>query len=199
MDDFLGFCNSLVGSDCPVRDIPLFFNYSIKLQENEVDFDRHYSMILPEFIEATCRVIDKAVQKNISLVEKLEMYKSIFQNLISSAQEFKLIKEKFPLPKKNQELNLYEFDLYNQFYNGILFPIQRNENRRNSQLLNEFQAKNKQLLESVRERRSSKNVTISGSPSSTNTKNFGLGGVDLESKIDTQSQDLNTILEYDEN
>jgi hypothetical protein len=125
LDDFFGFSQSLVDKDCPVRDIPLYFNQTIKIQENEIDYDRHYLIIFPEFIEAICRVIDKAVQKDIPLVTKLEMYKNSFQKFISSAQEFKHIKEKFQMPVKNPELNLYEFDMSSQFYINVLFPTER--------------------------------------------------------------------------
>jgi hypothetical protein len=125
LDDFYGFSQSLVEKDCPVRDIPLYFNQTIKIQENEIDYDRHYLLIFPEFIEAICRVIDKAVQKDIPLVSKLEIYKNSFQKFISSAQEFKYIKEKFQMPIKNPELNLYEFDMSSQFYTNVLFPAER--------------------------------------------------------------------------
>lgn len=125
LDDFSGFVSSLVDKDLQVRDIPLFFNQAIHIQENEIDFERHYTMNFPEFIEAMCRIIDKAVSKDVLLIEKLEIYKQAFQKLISPSQEFKQIKEKFTLPKKNTELDLYEFDKNSPFYQGILFPPEK--------------------------------------------------------------------------
>ena len=47
-------------NEYPVRDNPLIFNYSIKLQINEIYSDKHLNMYLPEFLEALCRAIDKA-------------------------------------------------------------------------------------------------------------------------------------------
>lgn len=124
-DDFFSFVSALVDKDCPVRDIPLFYNQAIKIQENEIDYDRHYLINFPEFIEATCKIIDKAIPKEIPLIEKLENYKNSFQKLISSAQEYKNIKEKFTLPKKDPDLDLYEYDIYSPFYIGVLFPPEK--------------------------------------------------------------------------
>lgn len=44
----------------PVREIPLLFNMSMKLQVDEVNSERHYRMQIYEFFEAMCRVLDKA-------------------------------------------------------------------------------------------------------------------------------------------
>ena len=41
------------------REIGPLFNLSMMTQKNELDFDRHYNMIMPEFIEALARVADK--------------------------------------------------------------------------------------------------------------------------------------------
>ena len=41
------------------REIGPLFNLSMMTQKNELDFERHYNMILPEFIEAIGRVADK--------------------------------------------------------------------------------------------------------------------------------------------
>ena len=60
LDEFTNLVLNLTESDFPVRDIPIHFNLSMKLQINEIDSDRHYSMLFPEFIEAFCRVIDKS-------------------------------------------------------------------------------------------------------------------------------------------
>lgn len=60
LDEFTNLVLNLTESDFPVRDIPIYFNLSMKLQINEIDSDRHYSMLFPEFIEAFCRVLDKS-------------------------------------------------------------------------------------------------------------------------------------------
>jgi hypothetical protein len=44
----------------PVREIPLIFNMSMRLQVDEVNSERHYRMQFYEFLEALCRVLDKA-------------------------------------------------------------------------------------------------------------------------------------------
>ena len=44
----------------PVREIPLIFNMSMRLQVDEVNSERHYRMQFFEFLEALCRVLDKA-------------------------------------------------------------------------------------------------------------------------------------------
>ena len=60
LEDFTEVATLLVGTDCPVREIPYYFNVSIRLQSNEIDSERHLSMKFPEFLEGMCRVIDKA-------------------------------------------------------------------------------------------------------------------------------------------
>lgn len=121
LEDFSALCNLLVENNCPVRDIPLIFNQSIKIQANEIDYDRHLCVNFPEFLESLSRVIDRSISKECKLVEKLEMFKEKVHKLIGSSQEVKQIKEKFVYPKKNEETNLYEFDYNSNFYNTILF------------------------------------------------------------------------------
>lgn len=58
--DFNSLMLNLVEKEFPVRDIPLYFALSMRLQINEIDSDRHYNMLFPEFLEALCRVIDKS-------------------------------------------------------------------------------------------------------------------------------------------
>ena len=123
IDDFHSLVNVLVGKDCPVRETDLYFNQSISLQENEIDFDRHYYILLPEFLECLCRVVDKASpneSEGHDLITKLDFIKFKFPDLINQTQEFKQVKEKFGLPEKKE--GLYEFDLNSHFYREILFP-----------------------------------------------------------------------------
>lgn len=61
IESFHSLCNSLVGTDCPIKEVDLYFNLSISLQENEVDFEKHYYLNFPEFLEALCRVVDRAL------------------------------------------------------------------------------------------------------------------------------------------
>jgi hypothetical protein len=60
LEEFQNLMFSLIESDFPVRDLPIFFNLSMKLQVDEISSDRHYNMQFPEFVEAFCRVIDKS-------------------------------------------------------------------------------------------------------------------------------------------
>lgn len=124
LDDFHSLSTAIVDKDCPVREIDLYFNQAIQLQENEVDFDRHYYLLFPEFLEAFCRVIDKASLGNSEgqdLNVKLDFIRERLQALIANTQEMKPVKEKFLLPQK-KDLGLYEFDNNSQFYREILFP-----------------------------------------------------------------------------
>lgn len=130
LDDFHSLCTALVDKECPVREIDLYFNQAIQLQENEIDFDRHYFLIFPEFIEAFCRVVDKAslgATEGQELNIKLDFVREKLQPLIASTQEMKPLKEKFVLPQK-KELGLYEFDNNSQFYREILFPDLNSQN-----------------------------------------------------------------------
>ena len=49
---------NLIDKDFPVRDIPVYFNLSMRTQVNEIDYDKHMMMYLIEFIEAFCRIVD---------------------------------------------------------------------------------------------------------------------------------------------
>ena len=60
LKEFSDLVLSFVDNDFPNRDIPLIFNFSIKLQVNEIDTERHYRMTFYEFLEAFCRCVDKA-------------------------------------------------------------------------------------------------------------------------------------------
>jgi hypothetical protein len=60
LEEFQMLMSSLIEGDFPVRDLPIFFNLSMKLQVDEISSDRHYNMQFPEFVEAFCRVIDKS-------------------------------------------------------------------------------------------------------------------------------------------
>jgi hypothetical protein len=59
LDEFNSLMLLIVDNEFPVREIPIAYNHSIRLQINEIDSDRHLKMMFPEFIEAFCRTIDK--------------------------------------------------------------------------------------------------------------------------------------------
>jgi hypothetical protein len=59
LDEFTQICLSIIDKEFPVREIPVCFNISMKLQTNEIDSERHYNMHFSEFLEAIARVIDK--------------------------------------------------------------------------------------------------------------------------------------------
>jgi len=60
LKEFNDLILSFVDNDFPQRDIPLIFNYSMRLQINEIEYDKHYKMMFSEFLEAFCRAVDKA-------------------------------------------------------------------------------------------------------------------------------------------
>lgn len=60
LDEFASLIVNIVDKDFPVREAPISFNMSMKLQVNEIDSERHNNMLFPEFLEALSRIIDKA-------------------------------------------------------------------------------------------------------------------------------------------
>lgn len=130
LKEFNDLILKIVDKEFPMREIPLIFNVSIKLQLNEIDYDRHYNMFFFEFIEAFCRIIDKfspiplgadiidwPVDKRESqhLSLKLENFIPHMNGLITST-DFKHVKEKFILPKKDDETGLFKYDPSSSFY-----------------------------------------------------------------------------------
>ena len=135
LDEFTTLINKLMDSDFPVKEIPTIYNVSMRLQENEIDFDKHYNMIFPEFLEAICRFIDKLspVPENENKFEwtfekrnEQDLYIKI-ENLIPSIMKiikpkFKNLKEKFVLPVRDAETGLLTYDMTNEFYVGLHPP-----------------------------------------------------------------------------
>ena len=145
LDEFNNFIQSIVDIDeYPIRDNPYIFNQSINLQVNEIYTDKHLNMLLPEFLEALCRSVDKASpippgeskddwpfdkRKAQPLVKKLE---NILPLLIKSIThpDLKVLREKFPMPKKDLITGLYIIDYENAFYKDyIIKPGQRAQKR----------------------------------------------------------------------
>lgn len=136
LDEYNTLVQALVDTnEYPVRENPLLFNYSLRLQVSEITSDKHINMFFSEFLEAICRAIDKAspfppddtienwpMQKRINqpLVKKLENCIDKLINVINHP-DCKVIKEKFVKPTKNQITNLYNIDYSNVFYQGFNF------------------------------------------------------------------------------
>ena len=141
LDEFNNFVQSIVDiNEFPIRDNPYVFNQSINLQVNEIYTDKHINMFLPEFLEALCRTVDKAspippgenkddwpFEKRHSqpLAKKLENILPVLIKLITHP-DLKLLREKFPMPKKDLVTGLYVPNYDSQFYKDyIIKPEQR--------------------------------------------------------------------------
>ena len=135
LDEFNSLVQNIVDiNEYPIRDNPFVFNQSMKLQINEIYSDKHLNMMLPEFLEALCRTIDKAspipLDENKEdwpwekrqaqpLINKLENIMPILIKLITGP-EFKNLKEKFPIPLKDLSTGLYTPNYENNFYLGYV-------------------------------------------------------------------------------
>ena len=133
LDEFNNLIQNIVDvNEYPIRENPYIFNQSINLQINEIYTDKHLNMLLPEFLEALCRAIDKASpyppsenkeewpmerRQKQPLVNKLENTLPILMKLITHP-DYKLLKEKFPIPNKDIITGLYIPNFDNQFYQG---------------------------------------------------------------------------------
>ena len=127
-----------------ISEIPYIFNQSIKLQINEIHSDKHINMFLPQFLEAICRVIDKVspipicenkeewpLSKRIEqpLFNKLENILPTLIKLITHP-DFKLLKEKFQIPKKDIITGLYTPNYDSPFYKGYLIKVEKKEEKK---------------------------------------------------------------------
>ena len=135
LDEFNSFVQSFVDiNEYPIRDNPFIFNQSIKLQINEIYSDKHLNMMLPEFLEALSRAVDKAspipldenkddwpLEKRQAqpLINKLENILPTLIKLITNP-DFKNLKEKFPMPLKDLATGLYMPNYENNFYLGYV-------------------------------------------------------------------------------
>ena len=131
-------------NEFPIREIPYIFNQSMNLQINEIYTDKHINMLLPQFLEAICRVIDKAspipfgeskedwpMNRRLEqpLINKLE---NILPNLIKliTHPEFKLLKEKFQVPSKDIITGLYTPNYDSPFYQGYIIKVEKKEEKK---------------------------------------------------------------------
>jgi hypothetical protein len=144
LDEYNNLVQSFVDiNDYPIRENPLYFNWSIRLQVNEIYSDKHINMFLPEFLEALCRAVDKASpiplgdspedwpkekRVNQPLVNKLENILPVLIKLITHP-DFKTLKEKFPMPQKDIATGLYEYNYDNPFYQGYIIKVSDNKRR----------------------------------------------------------------------
>ena len=134
LDSFNSLMIQIVDNEFPVREIPICFNHSIKLQANEIDFDKHLKLIFPEFLEAFCRVVDKLSpipfgdkidnwtlqsRQDQHLSNKIENVIPILMKLITNP-EFKLVKEKFPFLSRDEETGLVNYDSNHPWYSTII-------------------------------------------------------------------------------
>ena len=135
LDEYNSLVQSFVDIDeYPIRDNPLYFNYSIRLQVNEINGDKHINMFFPEFLEALCRAVDKASpippdeqpedwpkEKRAAqpLVNKLENVIGRLIKLITHP-DYKYLREKFPMPQKDLATGLYIVNYDSPFYQGFI-------------------------------------------------------------------------------
>ena len=142
LDSFSSICSSLMDSDFPVKDVPVIFSVSMRLTSDEINSDKHYNMIFPEFLEAICRFIDKLspipnnedsnswdMKKRQSqpLYIKIETMLPRLLKLLSV--QYKNIRDKFIFPKKDPETGLFIIDVNNPLYEGKLPPPQKKKKK----------------------------------------------------------------------
>jgi hypothetical protein len=132
LDAFTSFVLKMVDNEYPVREVPISYNLSMRLQVNEIKGDRIFNMTFPEFIEAYCRVIDRfspvphgesslgwAMQDRIDQLLNVKL-ENVMPALIKciSHPDFKLLKDKFVHPIKD-DIGILKFDPSGQFYASI--------------------------------------------------------------------------------
>ena len=131
LDGFTNLCNNLMDSDFPVKELPILFSLSLRLTTNEIDSDKHYNMVFPEFLEAICRFIDKLSpippgedptkwdmkrRQEQPLVNKIETIIPQLMRLISG--QYKNIRDKFAMPQREEDTGLFKIDYDNPLYEG---------------------------------------------------------------------------------
>ena len=136
LDGFSSICTCLMDFDFPVKDVPVIFSISMKLTTNEINSDKHYNMIFPEFLEAICRFIDKLSpipndeesfkwdmkrRQEQPLYIKIETMIPRLIKLISG--QYKNVRDKFVLPNRDPETGLFIINYNNPFYDGKLPPL----------------------------------------------------------------------------
>ena len=128
----------------PVKEIPIIYSLSMRLQTNEIYKDNHINMRFPEFLEAFSRFVDKLSpappgrndMKRESrdeqlLATKLENIMPSFFKLITD-NKYKYIKDRFPTLTKDMETGLFEIDYNNPLYKDLLPPPPQKKPKRKS-------------------------------------------------------------------
>ena len=143
LEGYTNLCNSLMDSDFPVKELPVLFSVSFRLTTNEIDYDKHYNMVFPEFLEALCRFIDKLSpippgedpskwdmkrRQAQPLRNKIQTMIPMLTRLISGA--YRNVRDKFVTPAKEEDVDLYKIDYDNPLYEGKL--PKRIKKRKNS-------------------------------------------------------------------
>ena len=142
LDNFANICQSLMDSDFPVKEVPVIFSVSMRLTTNEINYDKHYNMIFPEFLEALCRFIDKLspIPNNESsfnwdmkrrqeqpLCIKIETMLPKLTQLITG--QYKYIRDKFAFPSRDPETGLFIINYDNPIFDGKIPPERKKKNR----------------------------------------------------------------------
>ena len=148
LENFTNLCNVLMDNDFPVKEISIIFSLSMRLQVNEIDSNKHYNMVLPEFLEAFCRFIDKLspipygedaskwdMQRRQAqpLDAKLETILPRIIKMIDGPKKY--VKEKFTAPLRDEDYGFYIINYDNPLYEGLLPPKPKRK-RRASQISN---------------------------------------------------------------
>ena len=146
LEGYTNLCNSVMDSDFPVKELPVLFSLSLRLTTNEIDYDKQYNMVFPEFLEAICRFIDKLspippgeepskwdMKRRYAqpLKNKIQTMIPALTRLISGA--YRNVRDKFVTPAKEEDADLYKIDYDNPLYEGKL--PKRVKKRRNSLLM----------------------------------------------------------------
>lgn len=133
LEEFNNLMINIVDKEFPVREIPICFSLAMRLQINEIDYDKHTNMLLPEFLEAVARVVDKySPTPTGENVEELNMQARQDQHLsvklenvmpqlikLITHPDYKYLKEKFVIPLKDEETSLFKYDVTNPQYASI--------------------------------------------------------------------------------
>ena len=136
LDEFNSLIQSFIDiNEYPIRDNPYIFNQALTLQVNEIYTEKHLNMLLPEFLEALCRAIDKASPMPLDenkedwpfsrrqaqpLINKLENILPVLIQLITHP-DYKYLREKFPMPLKDIATGLYAPNFDSPYYQGYTF------------------------------------------------------------------------------
>ena len=143
LDNFANICQSLMDSDFPVKEVPVIFSVSMRLTTNEINYDKHYNMIFPEFLEALCRFIDKLspIPNNESsfnwdmkrrqeqpLYIKIETMLPKLTQLITG--QYKYIRDKFAFPSRDPETGLFIINYDIPIFDGKIPPERKKKKKK---------------------------------------------------------------------